>query len=89
MQPKPLATDKLMQFAALISSMLVYTQRNSLDKLIDVMDPVNRFSKQLAKELEAESGNPSILSDDNKGNLSARSAGTSLLDLTQMIGQET
>lgn len=88
-QPKALTTDKLMQFAALISSMLVYTQRGSLDKLIDNLDPVVRFSKQLAKELEAEAGNTSMLSDDNRGNLSARSIGTSILDMTQAIGQET
>lgn len=87
-QPKPLATDKLMQFAALISSMLVYTQRGTLDKLVDNLDPVVRFSKQLAKELEAEAGNTSMQSDD-RGNLSARSVGTSLLDMTQAIGQET
>jgi hypothetical protein len=71
-----------MQFAALLSSTLIYCQRESLDKLTDILDPVFKFSSLLQRELNAGSGNFSITSTGSTGNLSARSNGNSFLDVT-------
>jgi len=72
----------------MLSSTLIYCQRESLDKLTDILDPVFKLSTLLQKELNAGQGNFSITSASSTGNLSARSNGNLFLDVTQTISAE-
>ena len=89
-------TDRLLSFASLISSLVVYTQPGGADQVIECLEPVAKFSDQIQKELGAELGaTASILSSSSAGNISARSFGgsgiginASMLDITTTVASD-
>lgn len=78
--------EKLLQLVSMLSSTMIYAQDSSFDKLINIVEPVVKFSNVLQKELGVGTGPMSTMSES--GPMSSRSANTSLLDITQSISSE-
>lgn len=85
---KDQATDKLLQFAVLISSTIIYNEIGQLEKIFDVLEPIAKFCTLIMKELGAGNEKLSMVSNGSTGDLSARSNGTSFLDITQTVNQD-
>ena len=48
-------TDRLLAFAALISSLVVYNQVGTLtERMLDYLEPIAKFSDQIQKEIAIE-----------------------------------
>ena len=65
-------TDRLLVFATLISSLVVYNQSGSLtERMLDSLEPVAKFSDQIQRELAIEAGvKTSALSTVSVGSIS-------------------
>ena len=86
-------TDRLLAFATLISSLVVYNQSGGAslqDQMIESLESIAKFSDQIQKELGAELGaKSSLLSTGSVGSISARSfGGGSVLDITTTVASD-
>ena len=87
-------TDRLLAFASLISSLVIYNQvGNITERMLDSLEPIAKFSDQIQREIAIEAGvTSSILSSvsiGSTGNMSERSMNSSsFLDMTQTVSND-
>jgi|LakMenEpi03Aug12_release.lakeMendotaPanAssembly.Ray.scaffolds.fasta_scaffold473069_2 hypothetical protein len=72
----------------MISSTIIYNEIGQLEKIFEVLEPIAKFCTLIMKELSAGNEKLSMISNGSTGDLSARSNGTSLLDITQTVNQD-
>ena len=88
-------TDRLLAFATLVSSLVVYNQTGTLtERMLDSLEPIARFSDQIQRELAIEAGVKtsalSTVSIGSVGNVSERSMNnsSSFLDMTMTVSND-